>query len=126
LVKANSGAGKHWAVDAPKIKYLRYLGRVSLGQRLDVCDPELMWHLVYTFGFLKRHRRDVDNLFPTTKALTDGLADAGILIDDNDSRIIGPDRRNGGLTTDTRSVGFRCISVLLTMEPAGKRKDRRS
>lgn len=43
--------------------------------------------------FPTNHRRDVGNLYPTAKAILDGLVDAGVLPDDNDKHVIGPDMR---------------------------------
>lgn len=42
-----------------------------------------------------RRRRDVHNLLPAAKCCVDGLVDAGVLPDDNDDHLIGPDMRRG-------------------------------
>jgi len=52
-------------------------------------------HVTITFRFTDRRRRDVHNLYPTAKALIDGLVDAGVLIDDSDRYLTGPDLRPG-------------------------------
>lgn len=49
--------------------------------------------IVVTFAFPDRRRRDVANLYPTAKAIVDGLVDAGLLPDDNDQHLTGPDLR---------------------------------
>ncbi|MFS2091034.1 hypothetical protein [Paenarthrobacter nicotinovorans] len=41
-------------------------------------------------------RYDPGNLYPTAKACVDGLVDAGLLTDDDHTRVIGPDMRHGG------------------------------
>lgn len=41
-------------------------------------------------------RYDVNNLADTTKAIVDGLVDAGLLVDDSFRHVIGPDHRHGG------------------------------
>lgn len=41
-------------------------------------------------------RYDPGNLYPTAKACVDGLVDAGLLPDDDYTRVIGPDMRHGG------------------------------
>lgn len=41
-------------------------------------------------------RYDTNNLAPTTKAIVDGLVDAGLLPDDSTEWVIGPDHRHGG------------------------------
>ncbi|RKN50081.1 hypothetical protein D7231_35860, partial [Streptomyces klenkii] len=40
-------------------------------------------------------RRDPANWYPSFKALIDGIVDAGVLEDDDHSRVIGPDMRLG-------------------------------
>jgi hypothetical protein len=42
-------------------------------------------------------RYDPGNLYPTAKACVDGLVDAGLLVDDDHTRVIGPDMRHGGI-----------------------------
>lgn len=50
-------------------------------------------HITCTVRFSDNRRRDVGNLFPTAKACLDGIVDAGLLEDDDDTRVIGPDMR---------------------------------
>lgn len=50
-------------------------------------------HIVCAIRFPNNHRRDVGNYYPTAKAIVDGLVDAGMLPDDNDAHLIGPDMR---------------------------------
>lgn len=40
-------------------------------------------------------RWDANNYWPTVKAAVDGMVDAGVLIDDDNKHIIGPDMRPG-------------------------------
>ena len=46
--------------------------------------------ITMTLHFADRRRRDVHNYYPTAKALIDGLVDAGVLQDDDDSHLTGP------------------------------------
>lgn len=41
-------------------------------------------------------RYDPGNLYPTAKAILDGLVDSGLIKDDDYTRVIGPDMRHGG------------------------------
>ena len=50
-------------------------------------------HITVTYRFPTNHRREVSNLQPTSKAIVDGLVDAGLLPDDDDLHVIGPDNR---------------------------------
>lgn len=56
--------------------------------------PGLEWgRVVIFFRFPTNHRREVNNLMPTSKAIVDGLVDAGVFPDDNDKHVLGPDNR---------------------------------
>lgn len=58
--------------------------------------PELARaHIVAELYFGDRRRRDVHNYYPTLKAIVDGLVDYGLLPDDADDYLIGPDMRPG-------------------------------
>lgn len=50
-------------------------------------------HIVVEFSFGDQRRRDVANYQPTVKAIVDGLIDVGLLPDDNDRHLVGPDLR---------------------------------
>lgn len=50
-------------------------------------------HITVAIRFPTNHRRDVGNYYPTAKAIVDGLVDAGVLADDSDTHITGPDMR---------------------------------
>ena len=52
-------------------------------------------HIICEFRPPDRRRRDVHNLYPSAKAAVDGLVDAGVLPDDSDEYLIGPDMRVG-------------------------------
>ncbi|MFT4471421.1 hypothetical protein ACMX2H_16075 [Arthrobacter sulfonylureivorans] len=49
--------------------------------------------VVVYYRFPTNHRREVSNLQPTSKAILDGLVDAGVFPDDNDKHVMGPDNR---------------------------------
>lgn len=50
-------------------------------------------HITIAIRFPTNHRRDVGNYYPTAKAIVDGLVDAQLLADDNDTHVVGPDMR---------------------------------
>lgn len=52
-------------------------------------------HVVVEYRPPDKRRRDVHNLFPSAKAAIDGVVDAGVLTDDSDAYLIGPDMRLG-------------------------------
>ena len=59
--------------------------------------------IVATVHISDNRRREVSNLFPTFKAIVDGFVDAGLIEDDSDRFVIGPDPRRG-YDVDTRIV----------------------
>jgi hypothetical protein len=50
-------------------------------------------HIVVAYRFPDNRRREVGNLQPTSKAIVDGIVDSGLLPDDSDQHVIGPDNR---------------------------------
>lgn len=52
-------------------------------------------HVTYWIHATTNRRRDVGNYYPTIKACLDGIVDAGILPDDSDAYVVGPDPRPG-------------------------------
>jgi crossover junction endodeoxyribonuclease RusA len=52
-------------------------------------------HIIGVFHPRTRRRADPANWYPSFKAAVDGLVDAGLLDDDDHTRLIGPDMRIG-------------------------------
>lgn len=58
--------------------------------------------IIVTLSWPDRRRRDAPNMWPTVKALIDGMTDAGVLEDDSDAHVrrtvfqAGPDRSPKG------------------------------
>lgn len=52
-------------------------------------------HVMVTIHWPDKRRRDVGNWAPTAKAIVDGLVDAGLIPDDRDEHLVGPDLRRG-------------------------------
>lgn len=70
----------HWARKAALTRDVRaaagMLARQAKIPTLDRCEVWLTWYVT------DRRRRDADNVFPTMKAMCDGLVDAGVVEDD--------------------------------------------
>ena len=81
----------HWADRARRTRRLRTLGHWE-GKRSRVPTlgrARITAHITFRTG----GRADPANAYPTIKALIDGLVDAGLLPDDDASRLEGPDMR---------------------------------
>nr|DAX87717.1 MAG TPA: Endodeoxyribonuclease RusA [Caudoviricetes sp.] len=58
-------------------------------------------------------RFDPNNAADTTKAMVDGLRDAGVLVDDDHTHVIGPDHRWAGVDRDL-PVGAHAVELIIT------------
>jgi hypothetical protein len=90
LINANHRS--HWAAKAARTRTWRWTACIKARGLKPV---EGKAHIVITISFTDRRRRDVGNLQPTAKAIVDGIVDAGVLPDDSDRYLIGPDMRAG-------------------------------
>lgn len=52
-------------------------------------------HVTARCHFTMTRKRDAGNRYPTAKAAVDGLVDYGLVVDDNDDFVLGPDMRRG-------------------------------
>lgn len=65
---------------------------------LTAANPGPVLQRAYILGVLhppSRRRADPANWYPSFKAAVDGLVDAGVLDDDDHTRLVGPDMRIG-------------------------------
>ncbi|MEC3995066.1 hypothetical protein VSR01_16595 [Actinacidiphila sp. DG2A-62] len=70
----------------------------ELAAALDAARPGPVFHRAHVLGVLRpatKGRRDPANWYPTFKAMLDGVVDAGVLEDDDHTRVDGPDMRLG-------------------------------
>ena len=67
-------------------------------------------HVIAYLHFPDKRRRDVLNYADTVKPCVDGCVDGGILQDDSDRYVVGPDMRPGAPSSD----GF---AITLTLDP---------
>jgi len=56
--------------------------------------------IIATIHKTRGGRWDAGNLYPTAKAIVDGLVDAGVIPDDSNEWVTGPDMRAGAKTTE--------------------------
>ena len=57
--------------------------------------PMYIAHCTCYISFQDVRRRDLHNYVPTLKAAIDGFVDAGVITDDDHTKLIGPDMRMG-------------------------------
>lgn len=89
----NANQRHHWAVKCRKVHAIRSAAYFAAFRRVFNEPPYLRAHLVVTVGWPDKRRRDVANLSPTIKAAIDGIVDAGLIPDDSDAHLVGPDLR---------------------------------
>lgn len=76
----------HWRTRAKLTKKWREVAAVcARAGRIPTLNRA---RIVVTFVHPTNRRRDAHNLFPTAKAIVDGLVDAGTLPDDNDAHLV--------------------------------------
>ncbi|MGW4469696.1 hypothetical protein ACWENQ_08485 [Nonomuraea sp. NPDC004354] len=89
----NSNQRCHWRVRAERTKRIRSTAEIlARGAKIPLLARA---HIIGEFRPPDRRRRDVANLYPSFKAAIDGLVDAGVLEDDDDTHLVGPDMRLG-------------------------------
>lgn len=95
----------HWSVRKSRTKVLRDKAHVAA---MTAHIPKMgCAHLTIIVTWPDRRRRDVANLAPTFKALIDGFVqDAGLLPDDDDTHLIGPDLRVVWATSGTPRLAW--------------------
>ena len=70
-------------------------------------------HVTATVQGRTQGRMDPANVYPTVKALIDGIVDASVLADDDDRHLEGPDMRRG--TPDpAMPAGWHRITLTIT------------
>jgi hypothetical protein len=113
----NANHRLHWREVASRKAVLREFGRLSLGRELTPVTDKV--RITAEFKFPTVRTRDRANLHPTVKHLVDGIVKAGILVDDSDEWIDGPDI----VISDEKSgrPGYVVVTVALEDERGGRR-----
>lgn len=85
----NANQRSHWARKAELTRFLR----TEASLHAHGIPPMSRAHLTVHVGWPDKRRRDAMNVHPTIKACVDGFVDAGLLDDDSDKYLTGPDLR---------------------------------
>lgn len=109
----------HWRERWRKTRYLRGVAKdMARARRVPAMERA---HVTAWVAWPSRHRRDVHNLMPTFKALVDGLVDAGVLPDDSDAHLIGPDPRvSAGLSLPRGPLRLPVTEICLDITDLGE------
>lgn len=103
----NANQRLHFRIVADRVRRWREAAHVrAKAAGLESYDHA---HVTAVCHFTDARRRDVANWAGTAKACVDGLIDAGVLKDDSDAFLVGPDMRTGD-----RAVSF---SLTLRIDP---------
>lgn len=92
----------HHMKRAQATKVLRQGGRMAAEAQGLLPMPRA--HLTVYIAWPDRRRRDAHNVMPTIKGLVDGMVDFGVLPDDSDDYLIGPDLRRLPETSGVKGV----------------------
>ena len=100
LLSANTR--HHWSVNREVARAWRRLAVAAA--RLQGIPTIQRARVVVTFHKATAARYDPGNLAPVSKAIVDGLVDAGVLPDDSHEYLVGPDHRAGEKTATPHVV----------------------
>jgi Holliday junction resolvase RusA-like endonuclease len=89
LLSANDRG--HWATKEARRRYWLDTTMYRLRGQARFGDEHV--HITVTIAWPDRRRRDVGNYSMTAKVLVDAAVRAGILVDDSDRYVTGPDMR---------------------------------
>jgi crossover junction endodeoxyribonuclease RusA len=104
LVLLNSNQRLHHAPKGKRTAALRAAAMEAVADipalmdALAAAGPGPLFQRAHVLGILhppRAGRRDPANWYPSFKAAVDGLVDAGLLEDDDHTRVVGPDMRLG-------------------------------
>lgn len=119
-VALTSNQRLHRYAQAEKTRQLRTLGRLA-GRSMVHVPGSLRVKVDIAVWKGQGRRYDPANLYPTAKAVLDGMVDAGVLVDDDYRHVDGPHLHYGGvnpaLRGRTRFGGHVVLTV--TMETIG-------
>lgn len=106
----NANDRLHWAVKARLVRDLRRQAYWCARAQLKPAGGRS--RVVITYGWPSGRLPDSSNLAPTSKAILDGMVDAGVFRDDDPKHVVGPDDR-----VERGQAGSVSITVRIEDEP---------
>lgn len=100
-VVLNSNDRLHWAPEGQRVAQIRALGRHAGRSMYRIPDGTRVRIDVDVWKGKGSHY-DPANLYPSAKAIVDGLRDARVLTDDDWRRVDGPHMHHGGVNAALR------------------------
>jgi hypothetical protein len=107
-IMLNSNARPHRMAAAKLTKQWRMAAKIAARQVAKPDLPKPVRVIAYIWKPRANHY-DPNNLHPTSKAILDGIVDAGWLPDDDFMHVEGPDHRHGGV--GEARVVFKFVTV---------------
>ena len=99
----------HWRAKSARTAVLRMIGRdAAVGAKIGRHETT---HVAAFIGYLRNGKADPANAAPTTKALIDGMVDAGVWADDDSTHVLGPTHLRG---PKSDRPGHYCVRLVLT------------
>lgn len=105
----NANQRLHWAPKAKRTKAWRQAA-VIVARSAGLPKHLGRVHVTAEVWKSSNRRYDPHNLYPTVKAIIDGLVDYGLIVDDSAGYLDGPDMRHGG-------YGAERIVLTITPQP---------
>lgn len=100
LLSANTR--HHWSVNREVARTWRHAAATAA--RTQGIPTMTRARVIVTFHKATARRYDPGNLAPVSKAIVDGLVDAGVFPDDSHEYVVGPDHRAGEKSTTPHVV----------------------
>ena len=91
----NANERLHWAEKARRTRIWRHTAHGAVLAQAKGARFDVPVRITVTIHKTRAGRYDATNWAPTGTALIDGLVDSGLLEDDDNTRVIGPDMRAG-------------------------------
>lgn len=119
-VVLSSNDRRHWGGTGARVKQLRTLGRLA-GRSMFPVPASMRVRVDVAVWKGRRTHYDPANLYPSAKAIVDGMRDAGVLTDDDWRHVDGPHMHHGGVNQALRgrTRGGGHVVFTVTLEAIG-------